>query len=37
VTAFGLAPAALPKVLWIVDPNDYLRPIRFDLNTHKAF
>jgi hypothetical protein len=37
VTAFGLPPSALPKVLWIVDPNDYLRPIRFDLNTHKAF
>jgi hypothetical protein len=36
-TAFGLPPSASPKVLWIVDPNDYLRPIQFDLNSHKAF
>jgi hypothetical protein len=21
-----------PQVLWIVDPNDYLRPIAFDLD-----
>jgi hypothetical protein len=37
VTAAGVPQSALPKVLWIVDPNDYLRPIGFDLNTHKAF
>ena len=31
LNARGIAPAAQPQTLWIVDPNDYLRPIVFDL------
>jgi hypothetical protein len=31
LNAAGVAPAARPQILWIVDPNDYLRPIVFDL------
>lgn len=30
--AAGVAPAAWPQILWIVDPNDYLRPIVFELD-----
>ena len=37
VTAFGLPSTELPNILWIVDPNDYLRPIQFDLKTHRGF
>jgi len=31
MTAAGVPPASQPQLLWIVDPNDYLRPISFDL------
>jgi hypothetical protein len=31
MNAAGVAPAARPQILWIVDSNDYLRPIVFDL------
>jgi hypothetical protein len=30
--ARGVAPEARPEILWLVDPNDYLRPISFDLD-----
>jgi hypothetical protein len=30
--AAGVAPATWPQILWIVDPNDYLRPIVFNLD-----
>jgi hypothetical protein len=30
--AAGVPPAAWPQILWIVDPNDYLRPIVFNLH-----
>jgi len=33
--AAGMAPATRPQILWIVDPNDYLRPIVFDLDRDK--
>jgi hypothetical protein len=26
-----------PQILWIVDPNDYLRPIVFDLKNPDRF
>jgi L-ascorbate metabolism protein UlaG (beta-lactamase superfamily) len=29
--AAGVPPAAWPQILWIVDPNDYVRPIVFNL------
>jgi hypothetical protein len=29
--AAGVAPAVRPQTLWIVDPNDYLRPLVFNL------
>lgn len=32
--AAGLPPTAWPNILWLVDPNDYLRPIAFDLKSH---
>jgi hypothetical protein len=31
MNAAGVPQASRPQVLWIVDPNDYLRPISFDL------
>jgi hypothetical protein len=31
MNAAGVPKASWPQVLWIVDPNDYLRPISFDL------
>jgi hypothetical protein len=31
MNAAGVPQASWPQVLWIVDPNDYLRPISFDL------
>jgi hypothetical protein len=33
----GLPADARPQILWIVDPNDYLRPIVFDLKDHDRF
>lgn len=27
-------PALWPNIVWLVDPNDYLRPISFDLKSH---
>ena len=33
----GLPAAAQPQILWIVDPNDYLRPIVFDVHDHSHF
>jgi hypothetical protein len=35
--AAGMAPATWPQILWIVDPNDYLRPIVFDLKDRDRF
>jgi hypothetical protein len=32
LNAAGVAAASWPQILWIVDPNDYLRPIVFDLD-----
>jgi Metallo-beta-lactamase superfamily len=32
LTAAGVQPASQPQLLWLVDPNDYLRPISFDLD-----
>jgi len=32
MTAAGVPPASQPQLLWLVDPNDYLRPISFDLD-----
>ncbi len=32
LNAAGVDPAAWPQILWIVDPNDYLRPIVFNLD-----
>jgi hypothetical protein len=36
--AAGVPQESWPQILWLVDPNDYLRPIVFDLdhpdNTH---
>jgi hypothetical protein len=37
LNAAGVAPAAQPQTLWIVDPNDYLRPIVFDLKNRDHF
>ena len=30
--ARGVPQSSIPQILWIVDPNDYLRPIAFDLD-----
>jgi hypothetical protein len=35
LNAAGVPPATWPQILWIVDPNDYLRPIVFDLDKDK--
>ncbi len=35
LNARGIAPAAQPQTLWIVDPNDYLRPIVFGLKDNR--
>ena len=32
MTAAGVPPASQPQLRWLVDPNDYLRPISFDLD-----
>jgi hypothetical protein len=32
MTAAGVPTASQPQLLWLVDPNDYLRPISFDLD-----
>jgi hypothetical protein len=37
LNAAGVPPASWPKILWIVDPNDYLRPIVFDLKDPNRF
>ena len=30
--AMGIAPEDRPELYWLVDPNDYLRPIVFDVD-----
>ncbi len=35
--AAGMAPDTWPQILWIVDPNDYLRPIVFNLDNDDHF
>jgi hypothetical protein len=35
--AAGVPQASWPQILWIIDPNDYLRPIVFDLKEHDHF
>lgn len=37
LTAAGVPPASQPQTLWIVDPNDYLRPIVFDVKDAGRF
>jgi hypothetical protein len=37
LNAAGLPRATWPQILWIVDPNDYLRPIVFDIKEHDHF
>ena len=37
LNAAGVPQASRPQILWIVDPNDYLRPIVFDLKEHDHF
>jgi hypothetical protein len=37
LNAAGVPQATRPQILWIVDPNDYLRPIVFDLKEHNRF
>jgi len=32
--AANFPPALWPNIVWLVDPNDYLRPIAFDLKSH---
>jgi hypothetical protein len=32
LNAANVPPASRPQIVWIVDPNDYLRPISFDLD-----
>jgi hypothetical protein len=34
LNAAGMPPNPPPQVLWIVDPNDYLRPIAFDVKNN---
>ncbi len=34
LNAAGVPPDSWPQILWIVDPNDYLRPIVFNLKDH---
>lgn len=36
LNAEGVPQASWPQILWLVDPNDYLRPISFDLQTHNG-
>jgi L-ascorbate metabolism protein UlaG (beta-lactamase superfamily) len=35
--AAGVPPAQRPQTLWLVDPNDYLRPLVFNLNDPHRF
>jgi hypothetical protein len=37
LNAAGVPPARWPQILWLVDPNDYLRPLIFDLKDRDRF
>ena len=37
LNAAGVPRDSWPQILWIVDPNDYLRPIVFDLKNLNRF
>jgi hypothetical protein len=34
LNAANVPPDSRPQILWIVDPNDYLRPIAFDVKNN---